>query len=66
MSGGRQSTRAVRMKCDNNIGISLLSVPRNVCGGVLSERLMGVITGKASEEQGGIKGCVSQIFTIKW
>ena len=37
------------------INLSLFSVPRRVCGRVLTERLMLVTAGKVSEEQGEVR-----------
>ena len=55
-------------ECNNYRRISLFSVPENVYERVLTERLMEIIEGKISEEQGGLRkgrGCMNQIFAIK-
>ncbi len=60
--------RGSRSECSSYRGISLLSVPENVYGRILTERLMEVTEGKVSEEQGGFRkgrGCVDQIFVMK-
>ncbi len=55
-------------ECNDYRVISLLSVPRKAYERVLTERLMNVLEGKVSEEQGGYgkeKCCVDQIFAVK-
>ncbi len=57
-----------RSECGSYRGISLLSVPGKVYGRILTERLMEVMEGNVSEEQGGFRkgrGCVDQIFAMK-
>ncbi len=57
-----------REECNNYRGISLLSVPRKIYGGILNERVMKITDKSVGAEQGGFRksrGCVDQIFAVK-
>ncbi len=57
-----------REECNNYRGISLLSVPGQIYGRILNERMMKITDKSVGAEQGGFrksKGCVDQIFAVK-
>ncbi len=57
-----------REECNNNRGISLLSVLGKTDGRILNERMMKITDTSVGAEQGGFRkgrGCVDQIFAVK-
>ncbi len=57
-----------REQCNNYRGISLLSVPGQIYGRILNERMMKITDLSVGDEQGGFRkgrGCVDQIFAVK-
>ncbi len=56
-----------REECINYMGISLLSVPGNIYGRILYERMMKITDKSVGDEQVGFRrgrGCVDQIFAM--
>ncbi len=57
-----------RGDCGSYRGINLLSVPGNLYGKVIRERVQRLTEEKISEEQGGFRkerGCVDRIFSFR-
>ena len=57
-----------RRVCKNDRRISLLSVPGNVFGKILNDRMRSLTEGKIMEEQVGFRpgrGCAKNVFVIR-